>query len=157
MTTSSNLFSLLSVVIFFAFFGCSDSELDTPIDGNSITDTGLCLVEINGVFEDIDLDQEPLFIDNGQEGFVLAIHQELNYPAQARAEGVEGECIIEYEITESGTVDNLVVTQDPGAGIGVATEAALLIATTGVSFNPGLIERTAVKVKKQLLVNFKLQ
>ena len=49
------------------------------------------------------------------------------------------------------------MTQDPGAGIGVATEAALLTATTGVSFNPGLIERTAVKVKKQLLVNFKLQ
>ena len=108
-------------------------------DDGFISDTGLCLVEVNGTFQEATLDEEPDYIDGGFENFYLDIQSVLNYPAEARENSIEGICLVRYEITASGTVANIVVTQNPGGGIGDATISALEATTTGTPFKPGVL------------------
>ncbi len=55
------------------------------------------------------------------------------YPAQARAQGIEGYVEVQYDVTTAGTVTNAVVMQaDP---VGVFEEAALM-AVRSWRFNP---------------------
>jgi hypothetical protein len=81
----------------------------------------------------------------------------IRYPASAREAGIQGLCIAQYEINESGEVDEIYIIEDPGGGIGTATIEALEAATPGVSFSAGAYQFEAVRVRKELRVRFKLQ
>jgi len=145
----------LTLFLFFSvFLSCAE---DDPTFDTSIADADFCLVEIDGEFQDISLDLRPEFLDNGSEGFVIASYGVIKYPASARENGTQGTCVLNYEITESGTVENIVIVQDLGDGIGEESKRTLLLITEGVSFSPGILNNSAVRVKKRMSIKFKLQ
>ena len=122
-----------------------------------MSDTGLCLVEVDGEFIEVDLDESPEYLNGGNDGFSEAIVQEIKYPAEAREMGIEGLCVIQYEITELGTVDNVTAIQDPGGGIGPSAVSTIETVMDGVVFSPGKLDGEPVRVKKELQIRYKLE
>ncbi len=143
----------LLLILFIGFvFSCSDDE-QSP---NSIEYIDFCLVLVDGEFQDIALDLEPEFIENGQDGLVDAFYGEIKYPAIARENGTEGTCILEYEITTTGSVENVIILQDIGDGCGAESKRVLEVATEGNSFNPGMLNNIPHRVKKRQAIKFRL-
>jgi len=138
------------IIITIGIIGCSD-------DDRIFNEDGLCLVEIDGIFQDVELDEYPEYLNEGNEGFTSGLYLELKYPAEARANGIEGTCLLNYEITEEGRVENIVVIQDPGAGIGNASVQSLFSTTEGISFKAGILNNRSVRVKKDLNIIFRLE
>lgn len=146
----------LQLIIFFAillFTSCSKKE--EP--GVQAAEGQLCLVEINGNFIEAELDEMPTYLNGGEEGFFSAILEAANYPAEARAAGIEGRCILQYEITETGEVENIEVMQDPGGGIGASAQEALATATAGPVFSPAMLDGAPVRVRKSLDIDYRLE
>ena len=150
-STLAQRFRILVLIVIFGIIGCGSEE------DSSIYDPGLCLVEINGVFEEVELDQGPIYLNGGYQEFTKAVGKEVKYPAEARANSVEGLCVLNYEITEEGKVENIVAIEDPGAGIGDSSIEAIKSVTVGVSFSPGILDNVPVRVKKELEIKFKLE
>ena len=84
-------FATLMICV-LAFTGCEQDD-DLNIDD------GTCLVEVDGEFENIPLDEAPVYLNGGSEGYLQAIYDNLKYPAEARENSIEGTCITTYEIT----------------------------------------------------------
>lgn len=143
---------VLAVVLLVFAVGCEKDNGESIID-----ETAICLVEIDGEFIEIELDVEPEYLNGGTEGFAKAISENLRYPGEARENGIEGKCIIHYEITEEGTVENVQAIQDPGGGIGDASIGVLEMVTEGISFSPGILNGNPVKVRKGLSLKFKIE
>lgn len=53
------------------------------------------------------------------------IYSNLVYPLEALAEGVEGRAILQFDVTEEGTVENINIIVDPGYGIGESAAAVI--------------------------------
>ncbi|HFA51240.1 MAG TPA: energy transducer TonB [Bacteroidetes bacterium] len=148
------LSSLLLALVFLAF-GCKkDSD---GMEEEITIESGLCWVEVDGVFESLEVDKVPEFINGGVNGFVSAIFQYIKYPAEARENGIEGMVRLEYEITVDGEVENIVIAVDAGGGCGEASKSALEAATPGVSFFPAELNGEKVRTKKELPISFKLE
>lgn len=135
----------------FIFSGCEKD--DEPL----IEESQFCQAYIDGIFQDVDLQTIPEYLNGGMDGFLEALLSTIKYPASAREAGVQGICIVHYEITETGEVENITIIEDPGSGIGDATVDALVGATQGVAFSPGVYDFQVVRVKKELPVSFKLE
>jgi hypothetical protein len=149
LTTNISLFAF---IFYCGLIGCQKEANES-----SVSETGLCLVLVDGKFEEIELDEKPQYINGGQEGFYHNIYEEITYPAEARENHIQGTCLCNYEITEFGTVENIVITQDPGGGIGNEVIRTIEIVTDGISFEPGIYNGNPVRVKKGLSILFKLQ
>ena len=113
-------------------------------------------VAVNGQFEYIDIDEAPAYRAGGEEGFNLALADALVYPPEARDNGVEGCVELEYEISESGTVENIIVLSDPGSGLGAAARAAIEVITEGQPFEPATLHGKPVRVLVEKEVCFSL-
>ena len=121
---------------------------------NRVVASGL---NVDGNFKEVELDEAPSYIKGGYDGFLHAIAEEVSYPAEARENDIQGICIVNYEITEQGTVENIVATQDPGGGIGESAVETIESVTAGVSFSPGILNGISVRVRKGLELKYKLQ
>ena len=76
------------------------------------------------------------------------------YPAAARAQGIEGYVVVEYDVTEAGTVANSRVLEADPAGI---FDAAALAAVSSWVFKPELIDGQPQERRRlQSTVSFKL-
>ncbi len=150
--SSLNKIMIIALGVIFIIISC-----DKNGDENLISDTGLCLVQIDGNFKEVELDEAPSYIKGGYDGFLHAIAEEVSYPAEARENDIQGICIVNYEITEQGTVENIVATQDPGGGIGESAVETIESVTAGVSFSPGILNGISVRVRKGLELKYKLQ
>ncbi|MEM9544845.1 MAG: energy transducer TonB [Bacteroidota bacterium] len=139
----------VGLLLFVMLLGCSDEE-------DTILGT-MCLVEIDGVFQEVELDEMPEYLNGGNEAFSEDIGVDLNYPALARENGTEGTCVVHFEITKIGTVENIEVVEDPGDGIGEAASSAITTVTEGVSFAPGMLDGDPVRVKKDISIKFKIE
>ena len=99
---------------------------------------------------------EPEFLDNGQKGFLEAFFGIIKYPAIARENGTEGTVVLEFEISEIGTVENVIIFQDIGDGCGAEAKRSLEVATEGVSYSPGVLNDVNRRVKKRISIRFRL-
>ena len=143
---------IIAFAVLFTFAGCDKND-----DENLINETGLCLVEVDSDFIEVELDESPIYINGGHDGFVKAILEVITYPAEARENEIQGLCIVQYEIAVHGTVENIIAIQDPGGGIGGSAVAAIESATAGVSFHPGVLNGNPVRVRKAIEILYKLQ
>ncbi len=149
----------LSKVFIFLFLLCAFScaREDDDLADAIAEPSDYCRVLINGEFEEVDLDVDPVFIDNGREGLLAATFGVIKYPAIARENRTQGTVIILYEITENGFVENIDIIQDIGDGCGEETKRTLLIVTEGESFSSGMLDGVPRRVQKSFSVKFKLQ
>lgn len=150
--TIKQLFCFAGLFIMLAILGCNKDD-----DDQLIEDTGLCLVEVNGVFEEIELDEMPVYSRGSQKDFYENIIKEINYPVEARENDIEGVCIINYEISSQGAVENIEAVQDPGGGIGTEAIEGVEQVTVGTSFSPGILNGMPVRVKKEIRITFRLE
>ncbi len=144
---------LFLILLLGCAFSCSDDDQATD---TNIEDSNFCLVLIDGEFQDVDLDVEPEFLDNGQKGFLEAFFGIIKYPAIARENGTEGTVVLEFEISEIGTVENVIIFQDIGDGCGAEAKRSLEVATEGVSYSPGVLNDVNRRVKKRISIRFRL-
>jgi protein TonB len=86
------------------------------------------------------------------------IYKNLNYPAIARENGVEGMCVIQFVVDRTGSVTGAKVVRDIGAGCG---DAALKVVNgmnnMAQKWTPGQQRGRPVKVLYTLPVRFKLE
>lgn len=56
--------------------------------------------------------------EDGLEGMYKAIDKELQYPALAKRNRVQGECLVSFTLNEDGSTSNFKVLRNQGAGTG---------------------------------------
>ncbi len=144
--------------IFFPFiallcitFGCGDSQEDIGLEELD------CLALVDSIWSMITLDQPPVYLDNGVDGFEENLLTEIKYPREARENGVEGIARIDYEVTTNGTVENIIITEDPGTGIGEELKRSFEVVTTGIAYSPAILNEVPIRVKKELELNFRVE
>lgn len=145
--------ALLILLLFASFAAC---KKDIPLEPE-VTETSLCLVEINGVFQELELDQKPIFINGGNEGLAMGITRTTKYPTNARENGIHGETIVQFDILTDGSTDNYNIIQDPGHGIGESLKDAMYEIMSGIAFTPAIYNGQAVKVRKEIKAIFRLE
>jgi protein TonB len=58
------------------------------------------------------------YYPGGQEAMYTFIDKQLNYPAMARRNRVQGECIISFTLNEDGSTSGFKILKNAGAGTG---------------------------------------
>ncbi|MFD3000769.1 energy transducer TonB [Pontibacter toksunensis] len=79
--------------------------------------------------------------EGGVEEMYKAIEKELQYPALAKRNRVQGESIISFDINEDGSTSNFKILRNPGAGTGeeaVRVARLLKFKAPGYSLNASL-------------------
>ena len=86
------------------------------------------------------------------------IYGNLKYPAIARENGVEGNVVIQFVVDKDGTVKDINIVRDIGAGCGTAAETAVqAMNNMGKKWTPGKQLGRPVKVLYTLPIRFKLE
>ncbi len=145
-----NLFPFLLLLCFI--YGCSDSS-----DDNISVEELDCLALVDSTWSVITLDQPPVYLDNGVTGFNEHLLTEIKYPREARENGVEGTARLEYEVATNGIVENIMITENPGTGIGEELKRAFEVVTTGIAYSPAILNEVPIRVKKEQEVNFRVE
>jgi protein TonB len=93
------------------------------------------------------------------EGELLQyIYKNLKYPAIARENGVEGTCVIQFVVDKDGSVQNVKLARDIGAGCGEAAKKVVEnMNNMSEKWTPGKQRGRAVKVYYTLPIRFKLE
>lgn len=116
-----------------------------------------CEVYIDGAWQITRVSKAPEYLDGGEAGLAMAVLTEIAYPAEARENQVEGTVRLVYEVSLFGTVENITIAEDIGAGCGEEAKRAFGLATDGVSFSPAEIDNMAVRARKEIPVVFRLE
>lgn len=127
--------------------------------------------EILDINADLDLGQAldlppPPPDDEEEEDFFVAVEQmpeligglaelqkKIRYPDRARKAGIEGRVIVQFIVTENGTVENPQVIR----GIGGGCDEEAVKAVNTAQFEPGRQRGNAVRVQYSLPIVFRLQ
>ncbi len=146
----------LSLLIAFFVFSFSACKKDIPLEPE-VSETSLCLVEIDGKFEQRFLDQMPIFINGGDQGFLNELSKNISYPHEARENGKSGKVTVQYDIEKEGSVNNIRIILDPGYGMGEASKNVLESIMIGIPFTPAILDGVPVKVRKEIQIIFRLE
>jgi len=93
-----------------------------------------------------------------QEKMLEFIYKNLEYPAEARKNGVEGMAVIQFNIGKKGQVLDIEIVRDPGAGTGnAAKDVVEKMNTMEERWIPGKMKGAPVKVQYTLPIKFKLE
>lgn len=85
------------------------------------------------------------------------IYSNLRYPAKARRHGVEGLVVVSFIIERDGTVSNIQILRDLGAGTGKEVKRIVeKMNRNGPSWLPGKQDGEIVRVQFNLPVQFNL-
>ncbi len=87
------------------------------------------------------------FHQGGLEGMYTAIDAELQYPALAKRNRVQGECLVSFTVNEDGSTSNFKVLRNAGAGTG---EEALRVARLLKFKAPGYALDTSIPIMFKL-------
>lgn len=86
------------------------------------------------------------------------IYGNLKYPAIARENGVEGNVVIQFVVDKDGSVKDINIVRDIGAGCGTAAQTAVeSMNNMGKKWTPGKQLGRPVKVLYTLPIKFKLE
>ena len=86
-------------------------------------------------------------------GGLPAIYKKITYPKMAQQAGVEGKVYLIAFINKNGSVDDVKVIKNLGAGC----DEAAIKAVKASEFTPGMSEGNPVNVKLSLQIQFKLK
>jgi len=87
------------------------------------------------------------------KGGLAALQKQINYPEMARKAGIEGRVIIQFIVSENGTVEDPKVIR----GIGGGCDKEALRVVKKAKFTPGRQRGKAVRVQYSLPIVFRLQ
>ena len=157
LKSSVLLIILISLSSLLFIFSCKKDNKKIELEEIEVEEVAPCLAEIDGTFQEVTLDIYPEYLDGGDDGFSSNFAGTISYPFEARENGIEGFTSVTYEITEEGEVENVEIIENPGGGIGEELKSVIEEITTGISFSPGVLNGSPIRIKKTISSNFKLQ
>lgn len=99
------------------------------------------------------VEQEPEF-PGGMEAMYKYLAENIKYPEQAKADGVQGRVFVRFVIEADGSVNNAQVLRGIGGG---CDEEALRVVEAMPMWKPGTQDGKPVRVQYNLPITFKLQ
>jgi TonB family protein len=127
-------FLLLSIII-----SCSDqTEIELETLGNDVIFTIV--------------DNPPTYPD-GMNAYIEYVQANLEYPAKARRNSVEGKVFVEFIVTKTGTIESAYILKSLEEN---CDKAALEIIKNSPDWYPGTQKGVPVNVKMVLPITFKL-
>ncbi len=99
------------------------------------------------------VEQKPEYPD-GEAAMLKFIYENIKYPPIARENGVEGTVYVKFIVEKDGSVSNVEVVRDIGAGCG---EESMRVVKKFPRWNPGKQRGRPVRVFFNLPVKFKLE
>lgn len=105
------------------------------------------------VYTTANVQQQPSF-PGGEQAMYKWINDNMQYPAVAAEEGVQGRVIVEFVVSKTGSIENVKVLRGPHASL---NEEAMRVVKKMPAWNPGRNNGQPVKVTYVLPVTFKLQ
>ena len=143
---------LLSVVMCGLVFGAAAQNVDTVKDsvkqGWVYNPEG----EDDDWYRPVDYDTDPLF-PGGVEALYKFIHDNLQYPQEAKERELTGKVYVTFTIKEDGTVDNVMVLRDIGGGCG---QEAVRIIKSLPKWVPGKYKNKPIAINFNVAVSFVL-
>lgn len=95
----------------------------------------------------------PLF-PGGEQAMYRYISQNLTYPEKAKEKGISGTAMITFVVEKDGSISNVRILRDPGAGLGAAAAAVV----QGMPrWTPGKQDGKPVRTQFNLPVQFRLK
>lgn len=90
----------------------------------------------------------------GNERMLRFIYSNINYPARARENGIEGIAVVQFVIERDGSMSEMMILKNPGGGTG---EEALRVISMLPDWSPGTMEGEPVRVQMAIPVKFRLE
>lgn len=90
----------------------------------------------------------------GVDAFYAYLGKNLDYPRQAKRQGVSGKVFVEFVVDKDGSLSNIRVAKGIGAG---CDEEALRVIKNSPRWNPGKQRGQAVRVRMVVPIIFRLQ
>jgi protein TonB len=96
--------------------------------------------------------------DCAKQKMLEYIYKNLKYPAIARENGVEGQVVLQFVVDKDGSIADVKIVRDIGAGCGAAAEGIVQgMNNMGKKWTPGKQRGRPVRVLYTLPVKFKLE
>lgn len=95
----------------------------------------------------------PEFI-GGQKKFIAYLSNNLEYPAEAERNQVEGKVYVEFYVDKDGSIKDIKILKSLGYG---CDEAAIKVIKNSPKWNPGMKDGKPVPVKQRIPINFYLE
>lgn len=93
-----------------------------------------------------------------QNKMLKFLYSKINYPALARENGVAGNAVIRFVVEKDGSLSDIKIVRDPGAGLGKeALRVVNLMANRKEKWEPGKQNAMPVRVQFNLPIRFVLQ
>ncbi|MEZ4988101.1 MAG: energy transducer TonB [Saprospiraceae bacterium] len=89
-----------------------------------------------------------------QNELLKFLYSNINYPARARENGIQGTVVVTFVIEKDGSLSNIELAKDIGAGCG---EEAVRVVRMMPPFIPGMQDDELVRVQFNLPIKFKLE
>lgn len=140
-------------------FGCEDaveqlSEMNDQEAATAIAQAQTSAVKkaegMDGVYDMVDVQPGP---EGGMTTFYQWVAESMEYPTQARKEGIEGRVFVQFIVNETGEITE--VKSIKGIGAGCDAEAVRVM-NAAAKWTPGFVNGKAVKVRMIMPVTFKL-
>ena len=107
--------------------------------------------EIDKIFQKVEVEAK---FEGGVKEWGKYLSENLRYPDVAIKEKVQGSAIIQFIVTTDGTIKDVSILHDPGAGLG--TEAARVIKNSTGKWTPALQNGRKVTSYKKQPITFRL-
>ncbi|WP_422359677.1 M56 family metallopeptidase [Reichenbachiella sp.] len=140
-------------------FGCEDaaeqlSDMNDQEAAAAITQVQTSKVQeaegMDGVYDLVEVQPLPA---EGMTAFYTWIAENMQYPNQARREGVEGRVFIQFIVNENGDITEVKSIKGIGAGCDAEAERVM---KSAASWSPGMVDGKPVKVRMIMPITFKL-
>lgn len=105
------------------------------------------------VYETFDIQKMPSF-PGGEAELQKFLRDNINYPAIARENNIQGTAALSFVVGKDGTISNVTILKDPGGGCG---KEAVRVVNSMPKWAPGEANGNPVKVKFTLPVRFRLE
>ena len=144
------LLAVLPVVALLMTVGCKQT---TPTETPENEPAAVAEQQLSDSMYDFELlDTEPEF-EGGVEGLYKYLAENIHYPEQAKAEGIQGRVFVTFVIEADGSVGDAKVMRGIGGG---CDEEALRVVEAMPKWKPGTVGGKSVRVQYNLPVSYKL-
>ena len=92
--------------------------------------------------------------EGGMDAFYKYMTDNIHYPEQAKAEGIQGRVLVRFVVRDNGDIVNVEVAKGIGGG---CDEEAVRVVKAMPKWKPAIYEGKAVNVQYALPISFKLQ
>ncbi len=105
------------------------------------------------IYEQSQVDKKAEY-EGGRKQLIQFLSTNLEYPAEAVQQNIQGRVIVKFVVEDNGTISNFVTLKDIGAGC--ADEIIRVLQKTQAKWNPAKIDKKRVRSNYVLRVIFKI-